>query len=560
MRNRFCTALCSVLILCMVLFVSGVMTATAAPALKVVRMAFPQEPDNLNPYYTNMWFAGILNRFYIATGLIEFNEKAEPVLLIAKEMPTLANGGLSKDGKVITYKLRENVSWSDGVPLTADDYVFTYQMIMSDKNTVISRDPYDLMVKVEAKGKYTLVVTFKEAYAPWLAKVFTNVGGAGALPKHILEPVFKKDGTIDRAEWNRKPTVGVGPFLFKEWQSGSNLVFEANPKYWQGKPKLDQIFVKIVPDDAAQLASIKAGDSDFGTFLSYTDMPDLQKLGTVNLVSAPSGYQEGLWINLSTEPKTAGHIALQDVNVRRALVMAIDRQKIVKDLLGGLTKVSATFWENMPYADPSIKLLAFNPEGAKKLLDAAGWIVGKDGIREKTIAGKVIKLKLRYVTTTREVRKNCQVVIQQMLRAVGIDVELINHQSDLFFAGYNENGPIALGQYDLEQHSSNPAFPDPDTTMWTIREIPTEANPSGINNQGIVDKELDALFSQQILTVDAKARIQLFYKIGKIMTDKVYWFSLWDDPDWESISKKVINVKYSGGTCFWNAHEWDLIP
>jgi len=533
---------------------------TAIPKPKVVRIAFPQEPDNLNPYYSNMWFAAILNALYINTSLLEYNDKAEAIPNVAKEIPTAANGGISADGKTITFKLRDDVKWSDGTPLTADDFVFTWQMVMSDKNAVVTRDPYDVAVdKVEAKDKTTLVVTFKEPYAPWQAKVFQNVSaGSGALPKHILEPVFTKDGTIDKAEWNRKPTVGFGPFVFKEWQSGSSITFVANPNYYKGKPKVDQIFIKIVPDDAAQIAALKAGDSDIGTFISYEDMADLEKLGTLDLVKTPSGYQESWIMNLSTNSKTAGHPALQDVNVRKALVMAVDRDKIVKDLLEGRTKVSATFWEGTPYANPDEKPLKYDPEGAKKLLDAAGWTVGKDGIREKTIGGKVVKLKLRYATTTREVRKNVQAIVQQMWKAVGVDAELINHQSDLFFASYADKGPIALGQYDIQEFSTNPNFPDPDIARWLCKEIPSDANPTGVNDQGLCDKDLDALFAKQTVTVDAAARTKIFWDIGKMLNDKVYWNSMWDDPDWYATSKKLVNLKLSGGTPFWNAVEWDL--
>jgi peptide/nickel transport system substrate-binding protein len=157
-------------------------------------------------------------------------------------------------------KLRKDITWSDGTPLTADDFIFTYQMIISPKNAVASTDPYDKIDTMTAPDPQTVVIKFKEPYAPWQAKVFQIVStGSGALPKHILEPVFKKDGTLDKADWNRKPTVGFGPFVFKEWQSGSSLTFVANPNYYKGKPKIDQIFIKIVPDDAAQLAAMKAG-------------------------------------------------------------------------------------------------------------------------------------------------------------------------------------------------------------------------------------------------------------------------------------------------------------
>lgn len=521
---------------------------------KVIVMTYTQEPSTLNPAYMNQWFAANLLDLYLATGLVTFNEKNEPMPWIAKEIPTTANGGISADGKAITYNLRDDVKWSDGTPLTADDYVFTYQMFLSDKNTVASRDPFDTAVeKVEAKDPHTLVVTFKEPYAPWMAKIFTRVNTTSALPKHILEPVFQKDGTIDNAEWNRAPTVGVGPFLFKEWESGSHLTFVANPDFWLGKPKVDQIFVRIVPDDAAQIAAIKTGDTDIGVFISPSDVPELQKIGTIDVVVEPSGYKESWYFNLSAEGSTKGHPALQDANVRRAVVMAVDRNKITQELLTGYTKPALTFWDGTPYADPTIQPIPYDPEAAKKLLDDAGWKVGADGIREKD----GIKLKLRYATTTREVRKSTQAVVQQMWKEVGIDTELLNHPSDVFFNSYGDKGPVATGQYDIAEWSNNPNFPDPDTAAWLCSEIPSDANPPGLNWQFVCDQELDALFKKQASELDVTTRIETFKQIEKLINDKVYWISMWDDPDLWTVSKKTSNIKFSGATPFWNAYEWD---
>jgi len=487
---------------------------TSAPSTggKVISIAYTQEPNNLSPLYTNQWFTANLFDLFLANALITFNDKNEPLPWIAQEIPSIENGGISADGKVITFKLRDDVKWSDGVPLTADDYVFTWQMVMSDKNTVTSRDPFDSVVdKVEATDPHTLVVTFKEPYAPWMTTIFSRVNSSVALPKHILEPVFQKDGTLDNAEWNRAPTVGVGPFLFKEWETGSHLTFQANPDFWMGKPKADQIFFRIVPDDAAQLAAIKAGDVDVGVFISPSDVPELEKLGTVDIAKVQSGYKESWYFNMSADEATKGHPALQDANVRRAIVMAVDRDKIDQELLYGLTKPALTFWDGMAQADPNIEPIKYDPEGAKKLLDDAGWKVGADGIREKD--GE--KLKLRYLTTTREVRKNTQAIVQQAWKAVGIDADLVTHPSDVFFNSFGDKGPVATGQYDVAQWSNSPKFPDPDTVDWLCSEIPSEANPPGNNWEFICDKDLDALFQQQARTVDAKARTELFFQIQK---------------------------------------------
>lgn len=554
--------LVSITIVSMLAGCGGGAIKTAEPPTqpKVVRISFTQEPDSLNPLYTTMWFAQVTRDLYLATGLLAFNEKNLPIAWVAKEIPTAANGGISADGKVITYKLRQDVKWSDGTPLTAEDYVFTWQMIMADKNTVQSRDPFDKYVeKVEAPDKYTLVVTFKSPYAPWYAKIFTNVNGTQALPKHILEPVFKKEGTIDNADWNRNPTVSCGPFLFSKWQSASHLIFTANPNFWLGKPKVDQIFIKIVPDDAAQIAAIKAGEVELGTFIAYSDMPDVEKLGTFDFVRAESGYKESWFFNLSTQDKTKAHPAMLDVRVRRAIVMAVDRDKITQELLNGRTKPALTMWDwnGSIWANPNAKPIPYDKVGAEKLLDEAGWKKGADGIREKD----GVKLKLRYATTTREVRKNTQVIVQQMLKEVGISVQLLNFSSDVFWNSYGDNGPVATGQYDIAEWSTSPAFPDPDMSTWLCSEVPSDNNPAGSNWQFLCDKELDELFAKQATILDParqQERAQLFHQIADILSNKVYWISMWDDPDWWAVSKKVQNVKISGATPLWNAYEWEL--
>jgi peptide/nickel transport system substrate-binding protein len=532
---------------------------TSAPSAgnKVVSIAFTQEPNSLNPLYTDQWFSMTLRDFYLRTGLVTYNDKNEPVAQIATELPSAANGGVSADGKTITYKLRSDVKWSDGTPLTADDYVFTWEMAMNDKNLVTSRAPWDTYVdKVEATDPTTLVVTFKEPYAPYLATIFVNSYGTNALPKHILQPVFDKDGTIDNAEWNRAPTVGVGPFVFKEWETGSHITFEANPNNpFPSAPKVNQIFVRIVPDDAAQVAAIKAGDADIGTFISYADVPDLQSLGTVDVPVVQSGYKESWFINLSAEGDTAGHPALQDKNVRRAIVMAVDRNKITQELLNGLTKPALTFWDGTAFADTSITPIPFDPEGAKKLLDDAGWKVGADGIREKD----GVKLKLRYLTTTREVRQNTQAIVQQQWKDIGVDSELAAHPSDIFFNGFAQDGPVARGQYDIAEWSDAPSFPDPDTAKWLCDEVPSDATPDGGNWQFLCDEELNALFLEQAGTVDLAKRIEVFKKIQKRMADEVYWVSIWDDPDLWTVSKKLQNANLSGATPFSNSQNWDKV-
>ncbi len=424
--------------------------APAAPAeKKVATFIWTQEFDTLNPLYSNMWFVSVTFSFWNCFAW-DFDEKNTPLPRLVEEMPTVENGGISADGKTITLKLRKDLVWSDGTPLTADDFIFTYDMTVSPKNAVAQVAPYDKIDKIEAPDAQTVVMTFKEPFAPWQGTLWH-----GIIPKHILQPVFDKDGTLDKAEWNRKPTVGCGPFVFTEWESGSFARFTANDKYWAGRPKLDEIFVRFVPDDASQVAALKNGEGDLGLFIAYSDMPDLEKAG-LTLIKAFSGYNEGMYFLIN---KDKGHPALLDQKVRQAIAYATNRDKLSSDLLLGRTKTAATLWDNTPYVDPSIKPYPYDPEKAKALLDEAGWKDSNgDGTRDKD----GVELNLTYGTTTRAIRQDTQAVIQQELAEVGIKVELQNFDSDIFFAGYADGGPAATGQLDLFEYSNATQFPDPD--------------------------------------------------------------------------------------------------
>ena len=523
--------------------------ATEPPAANAgtAIITFVQEPTTLSPLYAEQWFSTITTQFWLKS-LWSFDPENKPVPEIAAEIPTPDNGGLSEDGLTLTIKLRDDIKWSDGEPVTANDFVFTYDMFMADSNVVNSRYPYeDYVESMEAPDDTTLIIHFKEPFAAWQTLLFTN----GVLPEHVLRPVFESEGTLDTAEWNTAPTVGVGPFVFKEWESASHMIFEANPN-WINPPKLDQIFIRMA-DDAAQEVAILAGDTDIGAFLDWSQADAINSSGKAKFVTQPSGYDEGWYLNF--DPATA-HPAMLDVNVRKAIVLATDREKIVNDLLGGLTTVPATFWDSTPpFGDPSLKPYPYDPDEANRLLDEAGWVDSNgDGTRDKD--GK--ELVLRYVANQRQLRKDVQAVVQQMWAQVGIGADLKNYGDD-FFNGFADGGPQATGQYDIAEYSNVGNYPDPEYSYyWTCDQVVSADNPEGSNWQGYCNADLDKLFQEQATMTDPEARKQLYYQIEKIMYDDVVWVGLWKDPDLWSVSNRLQGVRFSGATPFWNAHEWTI--
>jgi peptide/nickel transport system substrate-binding protein len=525
--------------------VEKVVTATPEPVRKVTTWAWTQEPDTLNPYYTNMWFSTILHQLYNCWAW-EYDEDNSPFPKLVTEIPSMDNGGVSEDGLIITIHLRDDLVWSDGTPLTAEDFVFTYEMIVDPGNTVASVYPYDYLDGVEAPDAQTVVMTFSEPFAPWEANFWK-----GILPKHVLQPVFEAEGSIDQAEWNLAPTVGCGPFDFVEWESGSFMSFARSPNYWEGEANLDEIYLQFVPDDASQTAALVAGDADLGTFPPLADVPVLEAAG-VDIFVRNGGYSEGWFFNMR-DMASPGAL---DLKVRQAVAMALDREAIAEDLLLGLAPVAETYWDALPtYVSPDVEPWAYDPEGAKALLEEAGWTDRDgDGIREDTGGNK---LTLSHGTTIREIRQDIQAVTQQMLREVGIDLQINSWDADFFFASYADGSPAALGEVDVMEWSDCTNFPDPDYYYWLCSELPDDENPWGAN-YFICDEYLDELFQRQLVTLDAQERTEIFYEISKYMHDQVYWLGLYVDADYWMIGERLTGVQLSGVTPFFNIMEWDI--
>lgn len=510
---------------------------------KIATFIFTQEFDTLSPLYTGMWFSTITHQLWNVWAW-HFNENDEAVPILVTEIPSAENGGISEDGRTITFNLRDDITWSDGTPVTSDDFLFTVQMFLDPANTVQSTYPYDAIDTIEAPDAQTVVVTFAEPFAPWLAWMWRSI-----LPAHVLRPVFEADGTLDEAAWNLAPTVGNGPFVFDEWESGSFARFVRNEN-WSGEaPILDEIFIRFVPDDAAQTAALQTGEADLGTFIAYSDVPTLEGEG-VNIVSVPSGYNEGWFFYMGED----GHPALQDVRVRQAIAMAIDRVSLNEDLLLGLTQPASTLWDNMPYVSPDIVPWPYDPEAAMALLDEAGWTDSNgDGTRDKD----GVELTLVHGTSIREVRQDTQAVAQQQLADIGIGLELQSLDPNVLFASYGEGGPAATGELDIFGWSDAPAYPDPDHYYWLCSEIPTADYPDGSNWQQLCDEELDALFQLQATQTVFEERQQTLFEITQYMHDNVIWYGIWQDPDLWALSSTLGDVTMSGVTPFFDIAAWD---
>ena len=221
-----------------------------------LRYADLEEPTGLNPLLRLQAVATDLDMFIFGF-FFNIDDKLHWVPELAVEVPTLQNGGISKDGLTITYHLRKGVKWQDGAPFTSHDVIFTTNAILNKNNNLQSRNGWDQLDHVEAVGDYEVKFHLKRPYAAAIANFFSESGNYPVLPAHLLE----KYPDINHVPFNSNP-VGTGPFKFVRWLHGDRIELDANPLYWRGPPKLQHIIYKFVPKDTTVLVQLQTHEID----------------------------------------------------------------------------------------------------------------------------------------------------------------------------------------------------------------------------------------------------------------------------------------------------------
>ncbi|PJF32319.1 MAG: hypothetical protein CUN51_01440 [Candidatus Thermofonsia Clade 1 bacterium] len=563
-KNRVRFALALVLSLVMALTGMSLATPTYAQDSSTLVVGFAQEPDSMNGFYSAMAFAQWANDL-VQASLYDFSDKLEPVLVLAAEVPTRENGGISEDFTEYTVKLKPGLKWSDGKPLTAEDLVFTYQMIKDPANNMIQGGSIrDALESVELVDETTFRLKFN-APKPFPEDLIGSPGLSTILPAHVFRPIYEANGTIENAEENQNPTVFSGPYVLREWKRGESMLFEANPNYVFGEPKIKRVLIRFFPDTDSQYAALAAGQLDFVPNVSEGDLPRVAASNPdLKLVTVFGGYIESLWLNLQEEGKgpRAGHPALKDVRVRRALRLAIDRETITRELLAGATKPTDSIYAGSPFENKELGVTPYDPKAAAALLDEAGWVVGADGVREKD----GVKLELRYSTTTAGWRNNIQAVIQQQLAKVGVSVILEKYPASEYFGTYANNGVVASGQFDIGQFANNTALTNPANVTvdesLSCAQIVSDENPSGNNWTGFCNAEMDSLSQVTKTSLDPEERLRAAYRIQEIMRDEVPLINLFPRGDNYAYNTKrfvgEIRIGSGVGNQWFDIMNWEL--
>jgi peptide/nickel transport system substrate-binding protein len=508
------------LALIVVLALGLALAPAAAQDGSTLTVGFAQEPDNMNGFYSSMAFAQWANDL-VQASLYDISDTLENVPVLIEEIPTVENGGINEDYTQYTVNIKEGLLWSDGTPLTAADFVFTYQMVEDPANNMLQGSSIrDALETIELVDDTTFTLTFN-APKPFPEDVIGSPGLSTVLPAHIFQPIYEAEGSIEFAAENQDPTVFSGPYVLSEWARGESMTFTANPNYALGTPSISTVIIRFFPDTDTQYAALQAGQLDFVPNVSEGDKPRVAGFEGVSQVTVFGGYIESLWLNVRGEEyPRAGHPALQDVLVRQAIRAALDRQAISDQLLAGTVSPTDSIYASSPFEDPDLGVTAHDPAAAEALLDEAGWVDSNgDGTRDKD----GVELVLRYSTTTAGWRNNIQAVIQQQLAAVGIGTILEAYPASEFFGSWSDSGINAVGEYDIAQYANNTALTNPANVTvieaLSCEQRVNEANPGGQNFTGFCNEEMDAAALVTQTSLDPEERLAAAFTIQSIMKE-----------------------------------------
>ncbi|MBI4641927.1 MAG: peptide ABC transporter substrate-binding protein, partial [Candidatus Tectomicrobia bacterium] len=462
--------------------------------------------------------------------LAAFNPDGEFAPILAEEIPTLENNGLSRDGKSVTWKLKKGVVWHDGKPLTADDVVFTWEYVADPATAATTSGSYTNIDRIEKLNDHSVKVFFKEPNPFWYDAFF---GGRGhILPKHLLTPYKGQESR--NAPYNLKP-VGTGPYKIVEFKPGDVVRYEINMQYHvPNRPFFDTVELKGGGDaTSAARAVMQTGEFDFAWNMQVEKdiLEQLERQGGKGKVSInPGASVEHIQINWTDPWKEVDgerasikvpHPFLTDLKVRQAYAAAVDRKLVADELYGAAGQPSSN-WLNSParFRSPNTTW-EFDPKKAAQLLDEAGWKRGPDGIRVKD--GR--KMKLVYQTSINPVRQKTQQIIKKTFESIGVEVEIKAVDAGVYFASDPGNPDTYSHFYtDIQMYTTGPGAPDPQAWMeqFTSWQFSQKANNwAGRNITRWSNPEYDKLWNQAKGEMDPVKRAALFIQMNDMVINDV---------------------------------------
>ncbi|WP_031510065.1 ABC transporter substrate-binding protein [Streptomyces megasporus] len=498
-------------------------TASGAGDTLVVGIA--QEPDTLNP----LLGYGKDGNSKVFDGLLRHDADMELRPALAAELPEVGNGG-----RTYTYTLREGVTFSDGTPFDAEDVVFTYETILDEKTNNPSKGELDALADVTAEDDHTVVFELKYPYA--------------AFAERTVLPIVSKEAfegqDVNAGSHNTEP-VGTGPYVLTGWSKGEKLVFEANPDYWGGAPKVRKLTMAIIKDDDIRATRLRSGELDAAILppvLADTFAKDGREAGKRVIRAKTADFRA---VTLPTANPVTG-----DRAVRRALDIAVDREAIVKSVLNGAGRAA---YGPVPTDSPWFAKgteRRHDPERAKEILDEAGWKPGQDGVRRKD--GRRAAFTLWYPSGDR-LRQEHALAYAADAKKIGIDITVESGTWEVIEPRMEDDAVLSGG--------GSPA--DPDFDLYSL--LHSSLALDGFNNMAAYDNPaVDRALEEGRRAGDRDDRAEAYATVQRELAENPGYTFLTHvdhvyvmDDAWEDITTQVEPHDHGFGTGpWWNVEDW----
>lgn len=488
---------------------------------------------------------------------------------LVDEIPTVENGGVSEDLTSITWTLTEGILWSDGTPLTSADVVFTGMYCMNEESGCQQAANFQDIESIEAIDDLNVKITFSVP-KPFPYSAFVSYTGP------ILQAAQFADclgaNAASCTEQNFAP-IGTGPFMITDFRPNDVVVYEANPNYRDpAKPAFARITNKGGGDAASSArAVLETGEADYGWNLQVQPeiLTQMEMAGNGEIVAAFGPNVERLMVNFTNPDSSLGedrsvymggenaHPILVDAAVRQALSMAIDRVILTEIGYGsaGQATCNVVPAPNAYVSTANDGCLVQDIEGANAILDAAGWIVGNDGIR---VNAEGQRLSFLYQTSTNAVRQETQALVKQWWSEIGVETELRNIDASVFFGG-DPSSPDTFQKFyaDIEMYTNGFSGTDPEAYFagWTCSEIPTpDSGWLGSNITRFCNPDFDTLVAELANTADIETRGEIGKQLNDLIVQNYAMIPLIHRG---SVSAKANSLTGATGNA-WDSELWNI--
>lgn len=463
----------------------------------------------------------------IFNGLVKYDRDARLVGDLAEKWEIL------DDNRIIRFHLRKDARWHDGAPFRSADVAYTYRVYADPQTPTAWATDYLKVDSFRCLDPHTLEVIYKEPYSPALES-----WSEGMLPSHLLEGV-----SITASSLQRKP-VGTGPYRFDDWTSGEKIVLSSNRDYFEGRPFIDRVTIRIIPDTATMFLLLKAGELDRMDltpiqFARQTDTPWFKKHFRKHRY-LHFGYTY-LGYNLSSDK-------FKDKRVRQALTMAIDRNKIVKCVLLGLGQVAHTPYKpDTIWHNPRVKKFPYDPGRARQLLAEAGWTdVNGDGMLEKD--GEPFEFTI-VTNQGNEMRRNAAIIIQHDLKRIGINVNI-----------------RVIEWASLLKHFIHKRDFDACLLGWRIGVDPNQMDSwhstkiceNCVNFIGYANPEADRMLELGASTFEVRERKKYYDRFQEILAEDQPYTFLWFQEDLPIVNSRFLGITPAIMGIDYNFHQWHV--